>query len=281
MCSKSYSIALISILAVAPAAFADPLTVRGAANPWLAGATDGTTASGDIAPDESPVLVTNLTIVPGHILTFQATGSVSYYEGPTDDPPDGDPNALVGHGPENGIAGVTAPVDALLGVFLTDSEPDLSDAPSGLDFTTPESQNFATLAPALKQVFFIGDGTNDVGALQRVTVPDGATRLFLGTMDGFGWYNNSGFFSVLVSDIGSAGPRITAIRILNRTNVALNAIGGSASHQVIVLTSTNVTLPTTNWSHFTTNNFDFAGALSLTNGITAGEPQRFFRLLTN
>ena len=84
-----------------------------------------------------------------------------------------------------------------------------------------------------------------------------------------------------ISDIGSAGPTITAIRILNRTNMALNAIGGSANHQVIVLTSTNIALPTTNWSHFTTNNFDFAGTLSLTNGITAGERQRFFRLLTN
>ena len=84
-----------------------------------------------------------------------------------------------------------------------------------------------------------------------------------------------------ISDIGGVGPTITAIRILNRTNVALSAIGGSANHQVIVLSSTNIALPTTNWSHFTTNNFDFAGALSLTNGITGGETQRFFRLLTN
>ena len=84
-----------------------------------------------------------------------------------------------------------------------------------------------------------------------------------------------------ISDLGSVRPTITAIRILNRTNVALNAIGGSASHEVIVLTSTNLALPTTNWPHFTTNIFDPAGALSLTNGIIAGETQRFFRLLTN
>jgi len=31
---------------------------------------------------------------------------------------------------------------------------------------------------------------------QTFVVPNDATRLFLGTMDGFGWFNNSGAFSV-------------------------------------------------------------------------------------
>src|SRR5262249_35830976 len=36
-------------------------------------------------------------------------------------------------------------------------------------------------------------------AVQQVVVPDGATRLFLGSMDGYGWYNNFGSFSVQVN----------------------------------------------------------------------------------
>src|ERR1041384_6729256 len=163
MSSKSYSIALISILALTSAALAGPLTVPGVSNPWFAGATNGTVdGAGDNAPTNSPVLVTNLTIVAGHLLTFQARGSVETSGTPPFYPPDGGGtihHGLSPDGSENGIAGVTAPVDALLGVFLDDSEPVLSVVPGALDFTAPESQNYATLAPALKQVFFIGDGT--------------------------------------------------------------------------------------------------------------------------
>jgi hypothetical protein len=36
---------------------------------------------------------------------------------------------------------------------------------------------------------------------QQVVVPEGATRFFLGTMDGFGWFNNEGQFDVQVTDL--------------------------------------------------------------------------------
>lgn len=35
--------------------------------------------------------------------------------------------------------------------------------------------------------------------MQQVVVPAGATRLFLGTMDGFGWSNNIGSLDVQVT----------------------------------------------------------------------------------
>jgi hypothetical protein len=54
-----------------------------------------------------------------------------------------------------------------------------------------------------RPIFFIGDGlTSDSnagffdGEQQSFIVPSGATRLFLGTVDGEGWYNNTGSFSV-------------------------------------------------------------------------------------
>jgi hypothetical protein len=53
----------------------------------------------------------------------------------------------------------------------------------------------------LKQVFFIGDGlAGDLGG-QLVIAPPGATRLYLGTMDGGGWFNNTGEFSVSVTQV--------------------------------------------------------------------------------
>ena len=74
------------------------------------------------------------------------------------------------------------PLNALVGVFLGPNPPNDSLAP-------PPGSNFT---PALQQVFLIG-------AKSIVIVPAGATRLFLGTMDGFGWWDNSGAFAVTIS----------------------------------------------------------------------------------
>jgi hypothetical protein len=66
---------------------------------------------------------------------------------------------------------------------------------------------FATLTPALGQVFFIGDGLTGTGSgsVQTFTVPRGATRLFLGIADasGFGgrpgcYGDNIGMFQVQI-----------------------------------------------------------------------------------
>jgi len=59
---------------------------------------------------------------------------------------------------------------------------------------------FELLAPRLHQIFYIGDGLTgtNIGQRQEFVVPDGATRLFLGTSDGFGWFNNSGSFEVTI-----------------------------------------------------------------------------------
>lgn len=80
------------------------------------------------------------------------------------------------------ISGVIHPGSLpLLGVFLADGEPE-GAAPSRLDFYQIGS-NFSSLAPQLGQSFFIGDGWTDGGLLQNFTVPQGATRLFLGLAD--------------------------------------------------------------------------------------------------
>ena len=176
------------------------VTVPGTANPWLAGMPNGSTAAmGDSAPAQSPVLVNCISITPGQLISVTVTGQVS--NGPCCSPvgPDGTPGG-VSHipGAENGIANVAARINALMGVFLGPDRPDTTPAPAGLDFTTDSSQNYTTLSPLLKQVFFLGDGRNSQGTVQKVVVPAGATRLFLGPMDGIEWNNNTGSFSAQV-----------------------------------------------------------------------------------
>lgn len=201
--------ALLSMGSPALAASAT-LSVPGTSNPFLAGQPTGgpysSCCSGDSVPGDSPVYAGAVT--GGNVLTFtNVSGSVSYAGGVPTDPPSGDPGYLVdtsGYEPSsiiNNIAGYdNAPIDALIGVFLNAQNP-ATDAvtPTVLDFSSP------TLTPGLQEVFYIGDGGSSVD----FTVPTGATRLYLGTVDGFGWDNNSGAILVTVNGLNSAVPEPT------------------------------------------------------------------------
>jgi hypothetical protein len=79
--------------------------------------------------------------------------------------------------------------------------PSLSAAPAALSFSSAASRNYRRLTPALKQPFFIGNGRTSAQGIQVVVVPSGATRLFLGTMDGCGWAANRGSFTASVFDL--------------------------------------------------------------------------------
>ncbi len=94
----------------------------------------------------------------------------------------------------------------LWGVFLDDSVP-TGPHPASLDFsTTGLGIAFTSVSPALRQSFFIGDGLTGTGSgvQQTFLVPTGATRLFLGVLDGLAvnaapgnaYFNNTGAFVV-------------------------------------------------------------------------------------
>jgi hypothetical protein len=44
---------------------------------------------------------------------------------------------------------------------------------------------------------------------QNFIIPTGATRLFLGTMDGYGWYNNIGSFGVTVTQFDITATQVS------------------------------------------------------------------------
>lgn len=186
-------------LAQTLAPFRVSVTVPGTSNPYLAGMPKGTRADiDDRAPQQSPVLVQ----LPADAreVTFAASGGVDHQPGcpPRCDSPDG--SLLTEHrrGAEHGIGDVAAPYNALVGVFLTDDRPDKSRPPRNLTFDA-KHRRFTTFSPQLKQVFFIGSGKTTSGEVRRFVIPQGATRLFLGPMDGFEWNNNTGFYSVIVA----------------------------------------------------------------------------------
>jgi HYR domain-containing protein len=137
------------------------------------------------------------------MVTFpRVTGTVTGIETAPTNGPEGN-----GKGPTDveswqGISGIVDAHNAmfLVGVFLGDAEPSLP-APSRLDFSGTE--RFDSIAPAVGQTFFIGNGVG-----RRFVVPDGATRLFVGFADAFFWVgmpgyygNNSGHLDVVVAGV--------------------------------------------------------------------------------
>jgi hypothetical protein len=202
----------LALLALPAAASADSIFVfvPGTSDPWLAGVPVGTKASGypsgvpdiDSAPANSPAQVPGLPVTGGFKMTFNATGTAAYGPPPVIGPdtkmsgPDGMLyyGRFIHHlkGAQNGISDAWTPINGLLGVFLDGSSPLGKTAPGTLDFRTGAGTGYASIAPALRQVFFIGDGLDAGAAQQQVTAPTGATRLFLGISDGWNWTDNGG-----------------------------------------------------------------------------------------
>jgi hypothetical protein len=185
--------------------------VPGTSDLWLAGMPPGSRASGtDVAPNQSPVEVTDFSLQVGAILAFRAVGLVSNGVcGPPFCPtfgPDGGikPDQVPffhDNGAENGISNLGAPINSLIGLFLGSSAPILAPAAASLDFNSLAAQDYLILSPLLQQAFFIGDGLTIDGIQQHIIIPVGASRLYLGTMDGCCWIDNSGSFIVQVSEL--------------------------------------------------------------------------------
>jgi len=194
--------AVLTIVSV-PVAAGAATNVPGSANPNPAGRDAGYTCCGtDAAPLQSPPELGGIVLQQCASLHFDVTGQVSYLGVPVSgNNPDGDDQFdMTDYG--DGISAPTAVrTNALLGVFLTSDSPTGQETPGRLDYSA--GIGFVTERPRIGQIFFIGDGlTSDSklgqsnGGEQSFVVPPGATRLFLGTADGFGWGNNRGSFTV-------------------------------------------------------------------------------------
>jgi hypothetical protein len=160
------------------------------------------------------VLPTLVTLPPGtgRTITFTGvTGTIDFGPCCPENGPDGVPVADAIPAPIwDGLAGTDFPVRSrfLVGVFVDATEP-ADPAPGRLTFVDGA---FATLAPGLRQVFFVGDGRTGTGTgdVQVFEVPDDAARLYLGVQDRFssdpnvpGYYgDNSGLVTLTVDVAG-------------------------------------------------------------------------------
>jgi Flp pilus assembly protein TadG len=207
------------------------MDVPASSNLWLAGMPNGTLANptptesgvrrdkagpytdanGVYHPSgESPALVSGISLVPGNTISFDSiAGTATNGNGLTIVGPDGNLNQIVSNdaGAEHGKSNLTAPINAVIGVFLDDDIP-AGATPPNLDFSTSASRDFTTLSPELRQPFFIGDGVTSNGTAQQFTIPAGATRLYIGKMDGYEWNNNIGSQTITIH----RSPTITLVK---------------------------------------------------------------------
>lgn len=197
----AFGFGMLALASMPAAATTTVATVLGSANPNLAGALPGTSCcGGDSAPAQTPNAITGF--ANGSTFTFGVTGVTDGAgTGPTG--PDGAyVFSMADYG--TGVArALNVKVLGLIGVFLGDNVPTGATQPASLDFAS--GLDFATLAPGLAQMFWIGDGVTGTGtgATQVFTAPTGATRLFLGTVDGFSWNDNTGTYAVTANYTGA------------------------------------------------------------------------------
>jgi hypothetical protein len=162
-------------------------------------------APGGGGAGQLPVLVSLPAGVDREVQFTSVTGSITCYSGHAPMPADGE--AAAGYLPWpswDGLAGAISQDlrPGLVAVFLDGTEP-TDPPPAQLNVGDGK---FTELGPALRQVFWVGDGLSGTGSgtLQRFHVPASATRLFLGIVDRLyntgtqpGYYqDNSGTYQV-------------------------------------------------------------------------------------
>ena len=178
--------------------------------PWGTTQNTGMIRHGGPTPEEElESLPPSIPVTGGQTVKVldPASGGINYFNGlgPPYFGPDGNPgdSSLASFG---GISGYLAATQgALAGVFLSDAIPNGSP-PSTLNFTnTGLGTDFLTLSPDIGQVFYIGNGQTSASIFQTFIAPAGATRLFFGIPDGFGFVglpgaydDNDGSYSIRV-----------------------------------------------------------------------------------
>ena len=174
------------------------LTIPPASDPWNTGTY--LIRHGGPTPEEiQETIPPFISVTAGDIIRVAnpAVGGVSFYNG-VGAPfygPGG--NGVSGSSLTalDGISGYIGPQGPLTGVFLDNLIPSSGPPPATLDFSPGGlGIDFTTLSPQLKQVFYIGDGVTSGAVFQEFVAPAGATRLYLGIPDGFGFVGEPGAY---------------------------------------------------------------------------------------
>ena len=87
--------------------------------------------------------------------------------------------------------------------------------------------------------------------------------------------NNLAVNGTLSVTLGTVKPQLGSV-YLSGTNLVLAGGGSAAGYGFTVLASTNLSVPTTNWSPLFTGTCDASGSFVMTNGISALKSQQFY-----
>jgi hypothetical protein len=96
----------------------------------------------------------------------------------------------------------------------------------------------------------------------------------LGLPAGVTWQSTFGATNLTLT-AGGGKPQFGTF-MLSGTNLVFNGTGGTAGSNYVILVSTNLTIPLTNWLAVTTNTFDGAGQFHYTNNVSPVKPRQFF-----
>ncbi len=159
------------------AAMTGSVKVPGTACLFLAGLEDGGVSKyGDSLPKVAPVAVA----VPAGAkeIHFDVSGQVGHCPGCRADWEVNPDEAYLAFG----VSTLKAPINSLIGVFI------------GRNKSAGKGKKGSEEMPRLGEAFFIHhyNGTTR----SSVKIPEAARMLYLGTMDGYGWYNNDGEYLV-------------------------------------------------------------------------------------
>lgn len=209
-------------------------------------------------------------------LTMSASGSVLYCPTCGYNGPDGTTSSSAAPA-YNGISGVTnCPGRSLRAVFTSDSEP-ANPAPPSLDFASIGA-DYPSLKPGLAQMFFIGDGrAGPAGPLQVIHVPVGATKLYLGFVDGNGYNDIPDWYS---DDTGSLNVSVSSALVLgvhfSGSGPDLSVYGAPGSTNRIEYTPV---LPATNWTRLTNVVLETVPTI-IHDATFSGDSSRFYRAVS-
>ncbi|MCW5981803.1 MAG: hypothetical protein KIT09_27200 [Bryobacteraceae bacterium] len=228
--------ALLAILSLGAAAQTGTLQVDAKANIFASGRPDVDSSGGGVLPAMASLGAGSRSV------SFQSVSGRVSCDGVDTAGPDGSETCAGGATDIESLDGIAGILDEdrsmfLVGVFLTSAAP-ADPAPERLNFTG--NHDFATLSPKVAQVFFIGDGKAANGVAQQFTVPAGATRLFLGIADAFGFIgppgaydDNTGVMTVNYQVEGDAGVVDARANIFAAGRSSVDESGGGVLPVVI------------------------------------------------
>lgn len=125
----------------------------------------------------------------------------------------------------------------------------------------------SALAPG--DTFHLFNAASYAGAFSSVTLPP--------LPIGLAWNTNSLNTSGVISVVLKTTPAFGSIS-MSGNNIALSGTGGVGNANFVLLGSTNLSTPISNWTPLLTNQFDNSGNFNLTNPLAPGVSQSFYLL---